>query len=62
MSFVNQKSIMNLVEKLIENSWPKFLGLLQIPFERLAYEEAMEIYGTDCPDLRIPGRVIKLYH
>ncbi|XP_011502386.1 PREDICTED: aspartate--tRNA ligase, mitochondrial [Ceratosolen solmsi marchali] len=60
MSFVDQENIINLTEKLIENSWPKFLEPLQIPFERLSYEEALEIYGTDCPDLRIPGRIYNI--
>lgn len=58
MSFVDRESMINMVEELIINSWPESLGCpLQLPFPRLTFEEAMETYGTDCPDLRIPGKV-----
>ncbi|KAJ8672481.1 hypothetical protein QAD02_003740 [Eretmocerus hayati] len=57
MSFVDRKHVMSLTEQLIVNSWPGFLGELHTPFECLTYEEAMEMYGSDSPDFRIPGRI-----
>lgn len=58
MSFVfSRDSIINLIENLIFQSWPKEMGSLKTPFQQLTYEEAMEIYGSDSPDLRIPGKV-----
>ncbi|XP_058790960.1 aspartate--tRNA ligase, mitochondrial isoform X2 [Phymastichus coffea] len=57
MSFIDRKSIMEMTENVILNSWPEFLGKIKTPFDYLTYEEAMEKYGTDCPDLRIPGQI-----
>lgn len=55
MAFVEQDDILNLIEelysKLVENLFPqKFIT--QKPFPRISYEEAMERYKTDKPDLR----------
>ena len=57
MSFVDREDLMKLIEKLIFNSWPEHLEKLQLPFHRLTYEESLERYGSDSPDLRIPGKV-----
>lgn len=57
MSFVKRKDIMNMVEELVLFSWPEFLEPPKLPFSCLTYEEAMDTYGSDSPDLRIPGRV-----
>lgn len=57
MSFVDRDCIINMIENLITQSWPEELGTLQVPFQRLTYEDAMEKYGSDSPDLRIPERV-----
>ncbi len=58
MSFVNEEDIMSLVERLIKYVYEKELGIeLQIPFPRISYREAIEIYGTDKPDIRIPFRM-----
>lgn len=58
MSFVDREDIMDLTENLIASSWPESLEKQYPPFPRLTYEQSMETYGTDSPDLRIPGRVI----
>ncbi|XP_014205433.1 aspartate--tRNA ligase, mitochondrial isoform X2 [Copidosoma floridanum] len=60
MSFVSRKDVMEMIEELILYSWPEFLELPITPFQHLTYEEAMEAYGTDCPDLRIPGKIHKV--
>jgi aspartyl-tRNA synthetase len=58
MSFVTEEDVWDLVEGLMAAIFQETLGItLERPFPRLAYEEAMEAYGTDKPDLRIPGRI-----
>ena len=55
MSFVEQKDILNLVEKLyislVKEIFPE-KRIAKIPFPRIAYKTAMEKYKTDKPDLR----------
>ncbi|XP_047348085.1 aspartate--tRNA ligase, mitochondrial isoform X2 [Vespa velutina] len=50
MSFTDQKGIMELIENLLKYSWPE---TITTPFKRLTYDDAMRLYGTDQPDLRI---------
>ncbi len=55
MSFVEEKDILDLIERLyigiIRNLVPE-KKITQIPFPYLSYQKAMEKYGTDKPDLR----------
>ncbi|MDI6717925.1 MAG: aspartate--tRNA ligase [Patescibacteria group bacterium] len=55
MSFVDEKEIMDLNEemiiKLVGKIWPD-KKIQQIPFPKISYQEAMEKYGADRPDLR----------
>lgn len=57
MSFVDQEGVMNLIENLLVYSWPEELDSIEIPFKHMVYKDAMELYGTDKPDLRIPYQV-----
>lgn len=57
MSFVDRDGIMNLIENLLLYSWPEELNSLKVPFKLMEYEDSMELYGTDKPDLRIPYQV-----
>ncbi|MCL1815903.1 MAG: aspartate--tRNA ligase [Treponema sp.] len=53
MSFVNRDDVLAMTEALMGHVFKKTLGLdLPAHFKRLSYEEAMETYGTDKPDLR----------
>ena len=53
MSFVNREDVLAMTEGLLRYVFKKTLGLeLAAQFKRLSYEEAMETYGTDKPDLR----------
>ena len=56
MSFVEQEDVFNVVEKLMINLFKHFSPkkLLNEKFPRIPYEEAMNKYGTDKPDLRNP--------
>lgn len=57
MSFVNRDGIMSLIENLLMYSWPEELNPIKTPFKLMTYKDAMELYGTDQPDLRIPYQV-----
>lgn len=58
MSFVNRDDVMNLIENLLMYIWPEELHPIKVPFKHMLYKDAMELYGTDRPDLRIPYQVI----
>jgi len=55
MSFVEREDVMALNEelliKIVETLYPN-KSILQKPFPRMTYKEAMDKYGTDRPDLR----------
>jgi aspartyl-tRNA synthetase len=53
MSFIVEDDIYAMMEGLIATIWRAVLGVeLPRPFLRLRYEEAMERFGVDKPDLR----------
>jgi aspartyl-tRNA synthetase len=55
MSFVEREDVINLMERLmidlVTNVAPD-KKLFQTPFPRLLYKDAMELYGSDKPDIR----------
>ena len=56
MSFVTQEDVFNAIEPVMAGVFEEFADGrdVQTPFPRIPYKEAMEKYGTDKPDLRIP--------
>lgn len=53
MSFVEAEDIMDINEALIVEVFQKAMGIdIPRPFRRMAYQEAMDKYGSDKPDLR----------
>lgn len=53
MSFVTEKDIQSLIEGLLQHLFSKiFQKPLQLPLQRMPYDEAMRLYGSDKPDLR----------
>jgi len=53
LSFTDEAEVQGLVEGLLAEVWEEILGAsIATPFSRLAYDDAMERYGTDKPDLR----------
>ena len=53
MSFVDQDDVMSLTERLIAHVFKEVKGLdIQLPLRRMKYDDAMENYGSDKPDLR----------
>ena len=53
-SFVNQEEIMKLSEKMIKDVIKEFCGEKLDKFKVIDWHDAMEQYGCDKPDLRIP--------
>ena len=53
MSFVSKEDIFEVVEGMLAKVFEKALGVeLALPFPRVNYQEAMDTYGSDKPDLR----------
>lgn len=53
MSFVTENDIQTTCEGLITETWQKILGQqIKTPFKKLTYDEAINQYGSDKPDLR----------
>jgi len=52
MSFVNQEDIFKHFEGLMSRLFSKFLNQENVKFERMTYNDAIENYGIDKPDLR----------
>ena len=60
-SFLGQQEITALMEELICVVFKQVLDIdLPSPFPRLAYDEAMALYGSDKPDLRVPLKLTEL--
>ncbi len=61
MSFVCQNDVINTIEKLAAYIFEKTAGIeLKTPFLRMTYDEAMNSYGTDKPDLRFDVKITDL--
>ena len=56
MSFVEQKDVFDVVEKLLANTFKKFSQkkLMFDKFPKISYADALLKYGSDKPDLRNP--------
>ncbi len=52
-SFLNQEDILTLMEGLIKRIFEPTLNVkIETPFQRMSWDEAMERFGSDKPDLR----------
>lgn len=61
MSFVVEEDIMTLLENYLASLFKKIEGTeVKTPFLRMTWKEAMDKYGSDKPDLRIPMEMVSL--
>ncbi|XP_028832567.1 aspartate--tRNA ligase, mitochondrial isoform X1 [Denticeps clupeoides] len=60
MSFTDQAGIRDLVEGLLQYSWPEEKGFVSPPFPVMTYEEAMRDYGVDKPDTRFEMKLVDI--
>ncbi|MBL9078945.1 MAG: aspartate--tRNA ligase [Planctomycetes bacterium] len=59
MSFVEEHDVLDLVEGMVVHGMREGFGIeLPQPFPRFDFEEAMETYGCDKPDLRFEMKLI----
>jgi aspartyl-tRNA synthetase len=60
-SFLDEAQIMALMEGMIRKLFKDTIGVeLADPFPQIAYAEAMQKYGSDKPDLRIPLELVDI--
>jgi len=55
MSFPRQETVFSVVEQFMKAAFAAAGVDLLIPFPRISYDESMRQFGTDKPDLRLPG-------
>ena len=61
MSFVEEKDVQDLAESMIRDVFRDTLGAeLPTPFPRMSWHDAMDRYGSDKPDLRIPMELVSV--
>ena len=61
MSFVRQEDILNVTEALAKQVFKDVTGIeITENFERMSYDDAMNFYGSDKPDLRFDMKLIDL--
>ena len=59
MSFIDQEDIIAAIDGLVQKIAKEQLGIdVQTPLPRMTYDEAMERYGHDAPDLRFELEII----
>lgn len=60
MSFATQEDVFNAIEPVMYNTFKAFSNkeIVEYPFPRITYKDAMLKYGTDKPDLRNPLIII----
>ena len=55
MAFVDEDDVFGAAERMLVRMFAEAVEVeVQIPFPRMTYADALEKYGTDKPDLRIP--------
>ena len=61
MSFVNADDIIGVIDGLVARLAKEILGLeVPLPLPRMTYDEAMERFGHDAPDLRFGMELVDL--
>ena len=61
MSFVKQEDVINTTEALAKSVFKDVTGIeITEKFERMSYDDAMNFYGSDKPDLRFDMKLVDL--
>lgn len=61
MSFVNEEDIMNMTEGLFKKVFKDTINYdIELPLMRMKYDDAIENYGSDKPDLRFEMPIINI--
>jgi aspartyl-tRNA synthetase len=59
-SFIEETEIMAIMEQMTKEMFHDLLSIELPSFPRIAYADAMEKYGSDKPDLRIPLELVNI--
>ena len=59
-SFVDEEDIMSTTETMIRGIFEEHMGVKFDVFPRMTYADAMDKYGSDKPDLRIPLELVEI--
>ena len=59
-SFVDEEDIMSTTERMVTQLFSKHMDVEFPSFPRMTYREAMTLYGSDKPDLRIPLELVEI--
>ncbi len=59
MTFVDEEDVRAVNEKLLRIIWKKIKGVEVGEISSLDYNEAMDVYGSDKPDLRNPMKIVE---
>lgn len=61
MSFIEREDIITIIEGLLARIWKEVLGVdLHLPIRHMSYDEAVNSYGSDRPDLRFDMKLFDL--
>ncbi len=58
MSFCDQEDVIEVAEKLLKDMFAAAGVEVKTPFNRIKYNDAMELYGSDKPDLRYDLKMV----
>ena len=59
-SFIDEQQIMSVTETMIRNIFDEHLNVQLDAFPHMTYAEAMDRFGSDKPDLRIPLELVEI--
>ena len=59
-SFIDEEDIMSITETMIRGIFAEHMNVEFDAFPRMTYADAMEKYGSDKPDLRIPLELVEI--
>jgi aspartyl-tRNA synthetase len=59
-SFIDEEDIMSTSETMMTQIFAEHMGVEFQPFPRMTYAEAMDRFGSDKPDLRIPLELVEI--
>ena len=61
MSFVTEDDVMSLTENLLAYLYKEIKGVdVKLPLQRMRYDDAIEYYGSDKPDLRFDMPIVDI--
>lgn len=61
MSFMSEEEILTLMEEMIKELFDKTLGAkVETPLRRMSWDDAMDNYGSDKPDLRFDMKLLDI--